>query len=103
MKNGKAIHRAELLQDSDYTILVTYQSEYRGLVEYYRLAYNLSSLGKLKWVMDKCLTSTLASKHKMTVTQVQDKYKATFLVDGKSYKGLQIIRHREGEDPLVAN
>ncbi len=103
MKNGKAIHRAELLQESDYTILVTYQSEYRGLVEYYRLAYNLSSLGKLKWVMDKSLTSTLASKHKMTVTQVQDKYKATFLVDGKSYKGLQIIRHREGKDPLVAN
>src|SRR5260370_9497851 len=53
--------------------------------------------------MDKSLTSTLASKHKMTVTQVQDKYKATFLVDGKSYKGLQIIRHREGKDPLVAN
>jgi hypothetical protein len=102
MKNGKAIHRAELLQDSDFTILETYQAEYRGIVEYYRLAYNLRSLGRLKWVMEKSLTMTLASKFKMTVPAATEKYKATFLVGEKTYKGLQVTRHREGKEPLVA-
>src|SRR5215469_800015 len=102
MRDGKAIHRAELLQDSDFTILETYQAEYRGIVEYYRLAYNLRSLGRLKWVMEKSLTMTLASKFKMPVPAVTDKYQATFLVGEKTYKGLQVTRHREGKEPLVA-
>src|SRR5579864_7432647 len=39
--NQKVVHRTELINDSDFTIIELYQSEYRGLVEYYRLAYNL--------------------------------------------------------------
>ena len=30
MRKGKPIHRAELLNESDYTIIATYQLEYRG-------------------------------------------------------------------------
>jgi group II intron reverse transcriptase/maturase len=36
----KVQHRTELINDSDFTIIALYQAEYRGLVEYYRLAYN---------------------------------------------------------------
>ena len=43
--------RPELYQESDFTILNIYQNEYRGVANYYRLAYNLTNLGKWKWVM----------------------------------------------------
>src|SRR5438034_2688335 len=76
MRNGKPIHRTELLNESDYTILATYQLEYRGIVNYYRLADNLRTLSKLKWVMEQSLTKTLAAKHKISVRKVYQKYHA---------------------------
>ena len=42
MEEGKPIHRPELLKDTVFTIISTYQAEYRGLVEYYRLAHDLN-------------------------------------------------------------
>jgi group II intron reverse transcriptase/maturase len=102
MRSKKTIHRAELLQESDFTILETYQAEYRGLVEYYRLAYNLRALSYLKFVMEKSLVMTLANKLQKTVLQVYDKYETTVLTGGKPYKVLQVIRKREGKEPLIA-
>ena len=102
MRKGKPIHRAELLNERDFTIIATYQLEYRGLVNYYRMAYNLHTLQKLKWVMEQSLTKTLAHKHKISVRQVYKKYKADIDIAGKTYKGLQVIIPREGKKPLVA-
>lgn len=103
MKNGKAVHRPVLMNDSDFTIISTYQSEYRGLVEYYRLAYNLSSaFGFLKWLMEISLTKTLARKFKLSVKKIYARYGTTILVDGKVYKGLQVKIERTGKKPLVA-
>ena len=102
MRNGKSTHRAELLNESDFTIIATYQLEYRGLVNYYRMAYNLHTLSKLKWVMEQSLTKTLASKYKMSVRKVYKKYKADLDVEGRTYKGLQVTIMREGKKPLVA-
>lgn len=102
MHKGKPTHRAELLNESDFTIMATYQLEYRGLVNYYRMAYNLYTLSKLKWVMEQSLAKTLASKHKMSVSKVYKKYKTELDVEGKKYKGLQVTVPREGKKPLVA-
>ncbi len=102
MRKGKPIHRAELLNESDYTIIATYQLEYRGIVNYYRMAYNLHTLRKLKWVMEQSLTKTLAHKHKISVHQVYKKYQASLDIKGKVYKGLQVTISREGKKPLVA-
>jgi group II intron reverse transcriptase/maturase len=102
MREGKPIHRAELLNESDYTIIATYQLEYRGLVNYYRMAYNLHTLQKLKWVMEISLTKTLAHKHKMSVRKVYEKYKADLEGNEKTYKGLQVSVPREGKKPLTA-
>ena len=101
-KDGKSTHRAELLNESDFTIISTYQLEYRGLVEYYRLAYNLHTLNHLKWVMETSLTKTLAQKHKTTVTKIYDQYQTEMEVEGKKYKVLQVTVPREGKKPLVA-
>jgi group II intron reverse transcriptase/maturase len=102
MREGKPVHRAELLNESDYTIIATYQLEYRGLVNYYRMAYNLHTLQKLKWIMEISLTKTLAHKHKTSVRKVYEKYKTNLEVNGKTYKGLQVNVLREGKKPLTA-
>jgi len=102
MRKGKAIHRAELLSESDYSIVLTYQLEYRGLANYYRLAANMRTLNKLRWIMESSLLKTLAHKHKMSVHKVWEKYAAEFEVDGKKYKGLQVVIPRAEKKPLVA-
>ena len=98
----KVQHRTELINDSDFTIMALYQAEYRGLVEYYRLAYNLHSLTELEGTMEISLTKTLAAKYKLSVPKVYKKYQATFQDGKKCYKVLQILIEREDKKPLVA-
>ncbi len=102
MRKNKPIHRAELLNESDFTIVATYQLEYRGIVNYYRMAYNLHTLHQLKWVMESSLVKTLARKHQISVAKVYKKYQADLDIQGKRYKGLQVTVPREGKKPLVA-
>jgi hypothetical protein len=101
-KNKKVVHRAELLCESDYTIIARYQQEYRGIAEYYRMAYNLHTMARLKWVMEQSLTKTLAHKHRISVREVYKKYKTTLEINGTTYTGLQTSTPREGKEPLWA-
>lgn len=101
-ERGAARHRAELLNEDEFTIVSTYQAEYRGIVEYYRLAHNLYVLNKLRGRMDHSLVKTLAAKGRTSTRQVREKFRATFEVNGRTYKGLQITVEREGKKPLVA-
>jgi group II intron reverse transcriptase/maturase len=102
-RNGKAIHRAQCLKDSVFSIVSQYQQEYRGVVEYYRMAYNLHTLHHLKWVMETSLGKTLAHKLRISVSQVHARYHADIPVGTKTYKGLQVIVERgDGKKPLVA-
>ena len=98
----KVQHRTELINDSDFTIMALYQAEYRGLVEYYRLAYNLHSLTELEGTMEMSLTKTLAAKFRISVPKVYKKYQATFQEGKQCYKVLQVLIEREGKKPLVA-
>jgi group II intron reverse transcriptase/maturase len=102
MRNGKPKHRPELMEDSDFTILSTYQAEYRGIVEYYRMAYNLASLDKLKWTMERSVVMTLADKFQTSAPKIYRKYQANIETKGTTYKGLQVVRERPGKKPLVA-
>lgn len=65
MKRGKATHRNNLLQDDDFSIVQTYQQEYRGLVQYYILAQNLSWFSKLYWHMGTIFPLKLAFETKI--------------------------------------
>ena len=76
MRKGKPAHRSFLIHDEDYSIVTRYQSEYRGVVEYYLLAYNVSHFGRLQWVMEWSLAKTLAAKHKTSCAQVFRRYKS---------------------------
>jgi len=101
-RHGKAIHRAEVMQENDYTIVLTYQLEYRGIANYYRLAYNMTSLHKLKWIMETSLLKTLAAKHKASVSKMVKKYRAEQVVNDRRYKILQVTIPRQDKKPLVA-
>jgi group II intron reverse transcriptase/maturase len=101
-KNHKPIHRKELTNNTEYSIVAQYQSEFRGFVEYYQLANDLYRLNSLKWIMEQSLAKTLATKFKVTVNKVHKQYGASWTVDGKVSKGLQVIVQREGKKPLIA-
>jgi group II intron reverse transcriptase/maturase len=100
---GKPVHRKALTNNSVYSILAQYQTEFRGLVEYYRLAYNLShTLDRVKWVMGVSLTKTLANKLRISARQVRRRYKAKVTIDGKERTVLQERIDRPGKPPLIA-
>lgn len=100
---GKPIHRKTLLENDDFTIIEHYQQEYRGIVQYYMLAHNVSWFWKLHWVVKVSLLKTLANKHQTTAVAMLRKYEASFqAADGTTYCCLEIQVQREGKKPLVA-
>lgn len=100
---GKPIHRKPMLSDDDFTIIERYQQEYRGVVQYYMLAHNVSWFWKLHWTAKVSLLKTLAYKHKTgTIAQLR-KYQANFqAANGTTYRCLEITVPREGKKPLIA-
>ncbi len=100
---GKPVSRPALLNDSDFTIIERYQQEYRGVVQYYLLAHNVSWFWKLHWVAKVSLLKTLANKHQTSIVAQLRKYKASFqAADGTTYACLEIQVQRDGKKPLVA-
>ena len=102
-RNGKAVHRPELLMNSDYDIVARFQSEYRGLVQYYQMAHNIHRLDEVKWVTGTSLLKTLAGKHKTTVNKIVKKHKSTRNVNGKTYNVFEARVERKGKKPLTTH
>jgi group II intron reverse transcriptase/maturase len=102
IRDGKAIHRSELLNDSEYDIIIRYQGEYRGLVNYYALALNLAQLGYIRWTMETSLLKTLAHKNKTSVMKTHKRLKATQQTQEGPRKCLKLIIEREKKKPLIA-
>lgn len=103
LRHGKPIHRPERRHNSDYSIVAQYQAEYRGVVQYYQLAYNLHRFARLKWVMERSLTTTLAGKYKTSVRKVYKRYGTILRRPEGTYKGLQVVVERgKRKPPLVA-
>jgi group II intron reverse transcriptase/maturase len=102
LRDGKPIHRPELQNDSEYDIIIRYQGEYRGLVQYYGLAYNLAQLGYVKWTMETSLLKTLASKNQTSVTKESKRLKATTKTSDGPRKCLKLTIQREKKQPLIA-
>jgi hypothetical protein len=104
MQRGKPAQRAALIRDSDYSIVNKYQSEYRGIVQYYLLAQNVGWFNTLHWVAETSLLKTLAGKHRTTVTKMAKKYKATIETVHGPRKCLQVVVQRgDNKKPLVAH
>jgi group II intron reverse transcriptase/maturase len=98
LRHGKPKQRPELRHDSDFTIVERYQAEYRGIVQYYLLAQNVSWLWKLHWTMNRSLLHTLAGKHKTTCGKMLRKYKTVVDTPHGTLKCLKVWLSERGRN-----
>ena len=102
MQDGIAVCRPELLNDSDFSIVELYGGEYRGIVQFYSRAENLSWLGYLEWVMKRSLLKTLAKKHKTTESRIARQLQAKVYHGGKILECFQVEIKRPDKRSLLA-
>jgi len=101
-RDGKIIHRAELMPETDYTIVQRYQSVLRGIYNYYCMAVNVSRrMARIKWILETSLTKTLAHKRKCSVKRIYRKYQYVDNSDNQR-KMLRVVIHRREQSPLTA-
>ncbi|GCF11949.1 reverse transcriptase/maturase family protein [Dictyobacter arantiisoli] len=101
-QGGKPLRRMTLAPRSDYTILNTYQAEYRGLVQYYQLADNLRWLTRVHWDMQQSLLHTLAMKFRRSKMAMVRRYRSTTVTPQGTRVCLKVTQERKGKKPLVA-
>lgn len=70
----KALHRGKLTNKTDIEILSAFNSEIRGLYNYYALANDAWKIGKFANVMRYSMYKTFANKYRTTVHEVKAKY-----------------------------
>ena len=78
VKNGKEVwestSRPYLRSNDDLEILNRYNSEIRGLYNYYCIANNVNILGKFHGIMKESMCKTLSSKYNSTLRKIIRKY-----------------------------
>lgn len=75
----KTTHRNALVDHDDLEILSIFNAEIKGLYEYYKLANNVSTLHKFKYLMEYSMYKTYGRKYQKSVRQIR----AKFNVNGK--------------------
>lgn len=104
MRRGKPMHLPQRLNDDAYSIVRLYQAEYNGIVQYYRLAYNLGKLGRLCWVAQTSLVKTLANKLRCRTSEVIRRYRTRIETAEGSFSVLQVVVDRgPKKKPLMAH
>jgi hypothetical protein len=99
MKREKPIHLPQRTIDSAYSIVAQYQAEFRGIVQYYRMAYNLHTLWHLKRIMEISLVKTLAKKFNTTCRTIYRRYGTVLETKDGKYKALQVTIFRKDKPP----
>jgi Type II intron maturase/Homeodomain-like domain len=102
LQRGKPAHRTQLVNHDDHTIIATYGTEYRGIVQYYLPAGDVWRLARLRWVMETSLLKTLALKHRTAVSKMARKYRTTIDIPHGKRRCFEARVEREGRQPLVA-
>jgi group II intron reverse transcriptase/maturase len=98
-QHGKAIHLSERVNDSVHDIVTRYQAEYRGLVQYYRMAYNLHTMSELRQTMGLSLVKTLARKLRTHCREVRRRFRATIETPDGTFVVLQVVTDRGPQRP----
>lgn len=92
-------HRSQLLNLSELEILLTYNAEVRGFLNYYALADNLTQeASNVLWITNGSFFRTLAGKRQSTLKQVAmslkrgpGRYAMTVKVEGKPTKEYELV------------
>lgn len=100
-RHGKPRNRFELENCSDYEIVMAYNVEFQGLVNYYLLAADVAKrLYPVRYAYLQSLVKTLAHKHKQKPTWVYCHYKAKFET---GMTGIEVsVPREEPQKPLIA-
>jgi group II intron reverse transcriptase/maturase len=101
-RGPKAHHKAKLTNDSDFDIVAKYGAEFRGLIQFYKLARNIRRLGKVERTIRLSLLKTLANKLRTTVMDVWGRYKFRHFTTHGRRTGLIVVVPREGKESLIA-
>jgi group II intron reverse transcriptase/maturase len=99
VNKGKPDRRPSLIHLSDYDIVMKFESEVRGLTNYYQMAANVGRLYSVKHMALASLAHTLANKHKRRVTWAYRKYRT---IHENGLMGMKTVVEREGKPPLIA-
>jgi hypothetical protein len=67
----------EHLHDDPFSILVQFQQTFRGVANYYRLAYNLHRLDWLRYTMERSLARRLGRKLRLSDPRAYRRFGAT--------------------------
>lgn len=95
-RKGKPHHRPELLELSDFEIVQTYGREFRGIVNYYCLAENVSSVFyPIKHLAITSAVKTIACRRKSTAGKV---YRQYYQTSEHNVKAL-IVEHPNPNNP----
>jgi group II intron reverse transcriptase/maturase len=101
-QRGKPWHRSRLQNLDDYNIIRIYGAEYRGIVNYYLLAQDVSRLNRLRWNAETSLLKTLAAKHHSSVTKMAARYRVKIDTSDGLRTCFEARKQREGRKDLVA-
>jgi group II intron reverse transcriptase/maturase len=101
LRHGKPASRSTLNNFDDHIIIGKYGAEYRGLVQYYLLAQDVSRLNRLRWVTETSMLKTLAMKHDSTVSAMAARYKAKIVTPKGIRTCFEARVERKGKQPLV--
>lgn len=69
------VHRRYLINSTDLEIVMIYNSELRGICNYYSLASNFIRLDYFAYLMEYSCLKTLASRHKSSISKIKTKYR----------------------------
>jgi group II intron reverse transcriptase/maturase len=85
------IHRTSLKDLDDLEILNIYNSQIRGMYNYYKIANNVSVLNKFYHHMKYSMYKTIAGKYKSSISKILRKYNCNgvFTVTFETNKGVQ--------------
>ena len=98
-RGGKIAAQAELLADTDYTILQRYQSVLKGVYNYYCMTVNVSKrMSHIKMILQTSMLRTLSSKYQRSVREISKMYK----VSGSEYTMYRATYDRPDKEPLTA-
>ena len=86
--NGKLepVARVDLTRHTDLEIVTVFDSELRGLCNYYYLASNYRNMNYFSYLMEYSCLKTLAWKHKCKLSKIYDKYRIGAKRWGVSYE-----------------
>ncbi|AQY40473.1 reverse transcriptase domain-containing protein [Bacillus thuringiensis] len=95
----KSTHRTYLKDLDDIEIINTFNSEIRGLYNYYKLAHNVANLHKFYHFMKFSFAKTLGAKYKKSVSKIFSEYSINgeLCVKYKTKKGQKVMYfYRDG-------